>query len=122
MASSVRWEPITEWWEYKSARNIARRTTIYNPANNGVSVEVEYKERRGKATVECAGENLPDDIRLCRQVDSAPMVEMTPDRVMALRTVVNLLEIYSVGESLAAGEVLRAMLDEAKGEADETTE
>lgn len=58
----------------------------------------------------------PFKFRLCRQVDSPPMVEMTERRIETLRNVLNLCRIAMWNE--AASE-LRAMLTAAKGDSDE---
>lgn len=59
--------------------------------------------------------DLPDDIRLCRQVDSAPLVEMTEARRDALRALLdycnNDYDARHVGD---IDEILRAMLNEVE--------
>lgn len=66
LAQQGEWMPITEWWEYKSVADIAKRTTTYNPGNNGIGIEVVYDDGKN-AVREYAGENLPKNIRLCRR-------------------------------------------------------
>ncbi len=60
------WVPVTEWWEYKSEAGIATHKTVYNPNNNGIGIEVVYNIGKDEEK-RFVGENLPDNIRLCRK-------------------------------------------------------